>query len=104
MTWWMASRVANICVARVEYVNRVTQAGFADALWLNWWAILLMQYGLYKCWSGAPSFMFAWAFFTVGNMMLRVVTARVFLEEPISWLTLAGVSLAFGGAYLVKVG
>ena len=104
MTWWMASIIANLCVARVEYVNRITAGGFFEALGQNWWAIALMQWGLYRCWSGAPSFMFAWAFFTVGNMLLRLMTARVFLEEPISWITLAGVSLAFLAAYLVKIG
>ncbi len=104
MTWWMASIVANLCVARVEYVNRITDGGFAEVMWINWWAIALMQWGLYRAWNGAPSFMFGWAFFMVGNMALRLFTARMLLEEPVSWLTLAGVSLAIAGAYLVKIG
>jgi multidrug transporter EmrE-like cation transporter len=48
--------------------------------------------------------MLAWAVFTVGNTVARIVSSQFFVGEPLSWATLAGISTIFAGACLVKAG
>ena len=104
-SWWVASIVANITITVIEYLNRAGQFdSFGEALIRTGPFILVAQWGLFYAWRDAPSFMFAWAFFTVGNSLMRLVSAQFVIGEPMSLTTLFGVSLMFGGAYFVKVG
>ena len=107
MPWWIiASLGANVSIAGVEYFNRVSTAPtFLHQLMLTAPLIFAAQYGLYHCWRGAPSMFMAWAVFTVGNAVIRVLSVRYVLGEPVDWMpTLAGIAVMMGGAYLVKVG
>ena len=105
ITWWMASLLANVNIAVVEYMNR---SGGYDGFWNTLVRtspfILLAQYGLYKCWVGAPSFMLAWAFFTMGNLVLRLLSNHYMVGEGLSVSAAAGVCLVVGGVALVKMG
>lgn len=103
--WWVASIIANLTIAVIEYLNRAGgYSSFGVALLHTGPFIIVAQFGLFYAWRDAPSFMFAWAFFTTGNCLLRLLSAHFAVGEPLSWLTVCGVSLMFGGACLVKVG
>ncbi len=105
MSWWAASILANFAIAVVEYLNRV--GGYPDflrAVMVTGPFIVAAQFGLFYAWRDAPSFMFAWAFFTAGNLLLRLISAQLMIGEPLTWPTIAGVSAMLAGAYLVKIG
>ncbi len=104
-TWWMASILANVAIGVVEYLNRTAgYANFGTAILHTLPFVAAAQLGLFYAWRDAPSFMIAWAVFTVGNSLLRMVNAQFFVGEPMSWATVAGISVMFGGVYLIKVG
>ena len=105
MPWWIASILANVAIAAVEYCNRMSgvhDSNLWDTLKMTAPMILIAQIGLYFAWRDAPSMMFAWAFFSVGNSLIRLASTYFLVGEPVGWLTVAGVSLMFGGALLVK--
>ena len=103
--WWAASIMANVSIMFVEYLNRAGGfASFFDAIKVTAPLIFVAQIGLFYAWRDAPSLMFAWAFFTVGNTLLRLVNTTYLAGEPLGWTTLAGVSVMFGGACLIKAG
>lgn len=105
VTWWLASLMANVAIATIEYLNRT--AGYADyyvAIKHTWWLILIAQAGLFYCWKGAPSFMYAWGFFFAGNCAIRLVSNYFFVGEHINVIGYAGVALIMAGACLVKAG
>ncbi len=103
--WWFASLVANVCICRIEYVNRVTEAsGFYQVLPMTWWLIVLSQWGLWNAWSAAPSFMVAWAWFTLMNGVMRLASAQWAVGEPPSWMAIGGTALMFAAAYMIKTG
>ncbi len=103
--WWLGSLIANFCVAGVEYYNRTSGGkSFTDVLSTTWWLILLMQYGLYRAFAGAPSFMLAWAFFTCFNMVIRLISAHYFVGEPLSTSVWVGTSIMFAGMLTIKFG
>ncbi len=103
--WWAASLVANGFIFRIEMLNRISKAEtFIDQLGLIWWMILIAQWGLFRAWSGAPSFMLAWAWFTSMNLLLRVISTHYFVGEPMNLYVWVGTSLIFGGMIVVKAG
>lgn len=105
MTWWMASILANVGIAVVEYLNRTqSYEGFHNAVMVTGPFILVAQYGLWRAWDGAPSFMLAWAFFTACNGLLRLISAQWFVGEGLNLTTMVGVSVIYAGVYLIKVG
>ena len=105
MTWWAASIIANLSISVVEYLNRTGgYENFSTALLHTFPFIAAAQLGLFYCWRDAPSFMLAWCTFTVGNSLLRMVSAQFLVGEPLSWYTVAGVSTMFLGTYFIKVG
>lgn len=105
LLWWQASILANVAIAMVEYLNRTQNyPNFGTAIFHTLPYIVAAQIGLFYCWRDAPSFMIAWATFAVGNSVLRCVSAQFFVGEPLSWYTVAGVSVMFGGTYLIKIG
>ncbi len=108
MTWWIGSLLATVTIAAVEYINRHAPE---DA---GWWAVfpqtfplfLLSQWGLYHAFHGASHWMWAWAFFTVGNSLMRV-TSVYFLagQEIASWGYVGlGVAATLGGVFFIKQG
>jgi hypothetical protein len=103
--WWAASILANVAIAGVEYLNRAGNFDtFGRALLTTGPLILAAQYGLFYSWRDAPSFMLAWAFFTAGNGLIRLVSAQYMVGEGLNTLTLVGTSIIFAGAYVVKAG
>lgn len=101
--WWIGSLVANVGIARIEYLNRIAKFdSFEDALTHTWWLILISQYGLFNAWNGAPSFMAAWAVFTAGNFFLRLISARFLVGEPMTIWTYVGALCVFAGGAVVK--
>lgn len=105
MPWYVASIVANFAIAMIEYLNRTGDySNFPSAISHTFPYIVIAQLGLFYAWRDAPSFMYAWAFFVVGNAIIRVVSAQFFVHERLSWTTLFGVSLMLIAAYFVKVG
>ena len=103
LPWWAYSLVASMSIALLEYTYR--NATFAS-FWQGAYFVLplnaLVAYGLFHAYRGAPSFLFAWVFFFVCNMTLRLGVAQWALEEPISMVNLAGVALVFAGAALLR--
>lgn len=105
MVWWMAAILANVNITIVEYLNRNGgYSSFPEAIWHTGVFILVAQYGLYRCWVGAPSFMLAWAFFTAGNLILRLISNQYFVGEPLNVYGWLGVCMVVGGVQLVKWG
>jgi hypothetical protein len=105
MTWWAASLLANANIAIVEYLNRTgNYSSFGEAVCRTGIFIVLAQYGLWRCWDGAPSFMLAWAFFTAGNLGLRLLSNQFLVGEGLSWTAGMGVVLVASGVHLVKLG
>ncbi len=103
--WWIWSLVANFTIAIVEYLNRTGgYENFGVALLRTAPLILVAQCGLFYTWRDAPSFMFAWAFFTAGNVGLRVISSHYFVGEKITLLAGLGVSLIILGGHFVRMG
>lgn len=103
--WWVASIVANVAITGCEYLNRAGgYETFGQAILRTGPLILVAQWALWRSWSGAPSFLLAWATFSLGGLFLRVLSARFLLGEPLGWRTLAGVVLVAFGAHLVRSG
>lgn len=103
--WWIAALVANANIAVVEYLNRTAgYPTFWDAVLRTGPFILVAQAGLYYCWRGAPSFMMAWAFFTVGNMVMRLLSNHYLVGERLTIVGYAGVALMLLAGQLIKMG
>ena len=101
--WWFGSLVANLCICRIEALNRVGGfEDFGDAIQSTWWLILLSQWGLFNAWNGAPSFMLAWATFSSMNMVFRLISVNLFVGETMNLATWLGVTLTFGGVMVIK--
>ena len=105
MNWILWSLIANLSVISIEYVNRRDYFdGFVNGLPYTIWPIALAQLGLYYCFRDAPSYMIAWAVFTVGNAILRVICNSVILHEQLNWMIGLGVIGMVGCALLIKQG
>lgn len=101
--WWLASILANVCICAIEYLNRA--GGFADfrhAVTTTGPLIILAQWGLFYAWRDAPSMLLAWAFFTTGNAVLRLISSHFAVGEELNWMVAAGVSLMFAGVCVLK--
>jgi len=105
MNWIVWSLVANVSVMSLEFVNRSNYFGtFLKGLPYTIWLIMLAQIGLYYCFRDAPSYMTAWAVFTVGNAIIRVISNSVLLNEQLNWMIGIGVVGMVGCAFLIKSG
>ena len=103
--WWAASLIANVCITRIEFLNRtLPYRDWLQVLPHTWWLILLAQWGLWNAWTGAPSMMVAWVWFTAMNNAMRLGSAQWAVGEPPGVLTTIGAILMFVAAWLVKVG
>jgi hypothetical protein len=104
-TWWVASIVANVTIGGIEFLNRTSAATtYWRQLALTAPLILVAQWGLWRAYKDAPSFMFAWIFFSVGNSLVRVLSAQYAVKEAPSTLTLLGVALMLAASYFIKIG
>lgn len=103
MHWLLASIMANASIAVVEYQNRA--GGFesiCQALPTTLPFIVIAQVGLFYAWNGAPSFMTAWAFFTAGNLGLRLISNHFLVGETLNLAGWLGVAMVVAGAQIVK--
>ena len=103
--WIVSSLFANLCVMYLEYTFRTLSpigaswqylkiALIVAAMQWTWW--LTLHYG--------PGLMTTWAVFTLGNSLLRVISAYWLVKEPPSLMILGGVVTMFLGALLIKEG
>lgn len=99
--WWLAALLANLCIMRVEAVNRGATGQFWETLPYTAPFILLGQVGLFYCWKDAPTFLTAWVCFTSGNLALRLLSTYLIVGEPLSIQTWLGTALVFAGALTV---
>ena len=104
-SWWAASLIANVAIQRTEYLNRMSGAEhFLSQLPQTWWLILIAQWGLFNSWSGAPSLMIAWAWFTCVNNLVRLGSAQWALGESPNAYVILGTGMMFAAAWIVKMG
>lgn len=103
--WIVTALLANAIIVTIEYTYR-TQA-FAWSAWLLVGLALriaFMQWCLWYTWHNAPSLLTAWAVFTTGNLVLRIVNAALFVGEPLSLMTTVGVACVAMGVVFTKMG
>ena len=105
LPWWVASIISNIAIIFTEYVNGATEGTWLDALPKTILPIILAQFCLFVSFNGAPHWLAAWAFFTVGNSLMRVGAVYFFGGSIGSWPhILLGITIMIGGAFLLKEG
>lgn len=108
MPWWGWSLVCNFCAVTVECMNHGAGQGsnWLQVLPKTVWPIILLQFALYKAWSGGDNIMVVWAVFLLGNAIVRVLAVRfLFLEEIGSWWLIAfGTALMVAGSYAINLG
>lgn len=103
--WWTASLISNVAIIFTEYMNRATPGGWGAALPKTFVPIVLAQWCLYVAFNGAPHWLAAWAFFTIGNSLMRVVAVYYFGGAVGSWAhVMLGITVMLGGAFLLKEG
>lgn len=103
--WFAWSIIANFAIAGTEYLNRTggyNHAGEAFARTAP--LIFIAQVGLFYAWRDAPAFMTAWAFFTVGNIMLRVLSSHFMVGERLTLDVAFGIAMVVMGGHLVRQG
>ncbi len=104
--WWGASLLANVSIMFVEYYNRVSPGGWASALPYTITPIVIAQWCLWRSFSGGPHWMTAWAVFTLGNAVMRLVAVAAFGPDKVGnwYLTSAGVAIMIIGSLTLKRG
>lgn len=103
--WWVASLISNVAIIFTEYTNRSADGGWESALPRTILPIVLAQWCLFHSFNGAPHWFAAWAFFTVGNSIMRVGAVYFFGGSVGSWTHITlGVTVMVGGAFLMKEG
>lgn len=106
MTWWIASLVSNVAIIATEYLNRHATGGWLSVLPQTFPLIVVAQFCLFLAFNGAPHWFTAWAFFTIGNSVMRVGAVAVQSDHGVGnwWLVSAGVFVMVGGSGLLKTG
>lgn len=103
--WYCWALLANVLIMVIEYLNRTGEyPHYFAALLHTAPLIFIAQAGLHYSWKLAPSMMLAWAVFTTGNCLLRLVNTTWMVGEVPSMQTLAGVALLMAGVFMVKSG
>ena len=102
--WILFALMANVFIITTEYLNRhySPDGGWLAVLPVTIVPIVLAQFGLFKCWSGAPHLLAAWLVFTIGNSAMRLGMVRWTTEEGFAWWGVLGVALMICGALVVK--
>jgi len=102
MNWVLASLLANVSIMWIEYLNRTGDyPTFLAAIRHTGPLILVGQLGLFYTFRGAPTFLTAWAIFTTGNAVLRLLSSYVLVAEPPGLWTLLGYGLMFLGSWTI---
>ena len=105
LPWWAAGLLANMAVCFVEYFNRTRGAGgWLAVLPYSLPFIIIGQWALYRSWHGAPTMMIAWAYFTLGNNVIRLASSYWMVRETYDWRVPLGCAVMFGGSMLIKAG
>lgn len=105
LPWWAWSLTANVGIQCIEYLNRTSPSpDFGRTLIRSAPLILLSQWGLFHAWRGAPSWLLAWAFFTVCNNALRIMFSWQLGGEPPTWTSLLGCLVIGLGASIMAYG
>lgn len=105
--WWVvASLMSNASIIVIEYLNREAQGGWATVLPQTAPLIIAAQFCLFFAFRDAPSWMLAWAVFSLGNSVMRVGAVHFLARGEIgSWnATIAGILVMTAGAFIVKTG
>jgi hypothetical protein len=99
--WVFYSLLANLMALILEYLYRTRfYPNYLAGLPVILPIALILQFGLFYSFRFSPSYLSAWlAFFSV-NLISRALISRFVLEEPMSWLTIAGLFLVVIGAIL----
>ena len=105
LPWWVASIISNVAIIFIEYVNRSTDGGIIAALPKTFLPIVLAQVCLFYTFNGAPHWLAAWAFFVVGNSIMRVGAVYYFGDAVSSWAhVMLGITVMLAGSFLLKEG
>jgi hypothetical protein len=106
--WWAWSLLSNVCVTAVECLNHGAGRGssWIEVLPKTGPFILLMQYCLYRAWSGGDHLLMVWVVFALGNAIMRVAAVRLLFHTEIgSWpLITLGTALIVAGSYAINLG
>lgn len=105
--WWAASLIANFCIMGVEYLNHVGGYGsYWQTLLRTGPLIIVAQWGLYRAFSESSHWLTAWAVFTLGNAVMRVVAVSTFTNGQVGSLAqvCVGVAIMIGGSLVLKGG
>jgi multidrug transporter EmrE-like cation transporter len=103
--WIIWSVAANFAIAATEYLNRTGGYEHAGHAFLRTAPLILIaQVGLFYAWRDAPSFMTAWATFTIGNIGLRVLSAHFIVGERMTLDVFFGIAMIVMGGHLVRQG
>lgn len=106
MAWWVASLISNAAIIATEYLNRHHDGSWLEVLPKTLPLIILAQFCLFRAFNGAPHWMIAWAFFTVGNSFMRVGAVYLLAGQGVaSWPNVGvGVSIMILGGFVIKRG
>ncbi len=103
--WYAWSILANFSIAVTEYLNRTGGYAHAGEAFLRTGPLIFIaQIGLFYAWRDAPTFLTAWAFFTVGNIGLRVLSAQFLVGERLTLDVGFGIAMIIMGGHLVRNG
>lgn len=103
--WLVWSIAANFAIAVTEYMNRTGGYENAGQAFLRTAPLIFVaQVGLFYAWRDAPSFMTAWATFTIGNIGLRVLSAHFMVGEKMTLDVAFGIAMILMGGHLVRQG
>lgn len=103
--WYVWSVLANVAIAVTEFLNRTGGYGHAGQAFMRTAPLIFVaQVGLFYAWRDAPSFMTAWATFTIGNIGLRVLSAHFMVGERLTLDVAFGITMIIMGGHLVRQG
>lgn len=106
LPWWVASLISNVMIIYVEAVNRGCPDTWVQALPRTAIPILIAQWCLWRGFSGAPHWLIAWAFFTVGNAVMRVGAISLIGTDKVNnWgVVLVGIVGMILSSFVMKKG
>ena len=104
--WWVALLLSGACAVFVEYTNRNAPGGWLTVLPYTIVPFLLLQYGLFIGFKGAPHWLVGWTTWAIGCAMLRLVAVHFLADQEVdNWrLVVLGTSLMVSGSFVIKEG
>lgn len=107
MPWWAASLLANVAVIAIEWINHAGGYGsWPRTLLRTGPLIVVAQWGLYRAFSTADHWLWAWAVFTIGNAVMRVAANGLLAGNQVgSWgHVMTGIAVMILGSLVLKGG